>query len=415
MVHQRDGAAIISGMDVGDFRQMKAWIGLTSSEADQLRLVGPRLQARFPDVVELFYHTLLKDPEAKAVFRDDAQIRRVQDLLNTWIQELFEGRYDEAYFEKRSKIGRTHVRVELPQRFIFTAMSLIRTELTQLIQALDLPDTLRTTEALHKLLDLELAIMLETYRESFVDKVREADRIIMQRQLDEVQHMATIGQLAASLAHEIKNPLAGISGAVQVISSEMEDSHPHRQIMKEILQQIDRLDSAVDDLLIYARPKPPELRQADVGQVIRNCLNVLRGDPSLQTLTVKCEGADHHLDATIDSVQMEQVISNLVLNAAQACNSDGQITVALAATDDKLMIRVQDNGEGMSEETRKRALEPFFTTKAKGTGLGLSICAHIVQAHQGSLQITSTPGVGTRVEICLPRRPPAMVETRSVT
>ena len=151
-----------------------------------------------------------------------------------------------------------------------------------------------------------------------------------------------------------------------------------------------------------------------MGQVIRNCLNVLRGDPSLQTLTVKCEGADHHLDATIDSVQMEQVISNLVLNAAQACNSDGQITVALAATDDKLMIRVQDNGEGMSEETRKRALEPFFTTKAKGTGLGLSICAHIVQAHRGSLQITSTPGVGTLVEICLPRRPHATGETRSV-
>ena len=415
MVHQRDGAAIIGGMDVGDFRQMKAWIGLTPSEADQLRQVGPRLQASFPGVVELFYRTLLKDPQAKAVFRDDAQIHRVQELLNIWMQELFEGRYDEAYFEKRSKIGRTHVRVDLPQRFVFTAMSLIRTELTQLIQALDLPDTLRTTEALHKLLDLELAIMLETYRESLVDKVREADRIIMQRQLDEVQHMATIGQLAASLAHEIKNPLAGISGAVQVLSAEMEDSHPHRRIMKEILQQIDRLDSAVEDLLIYARPKPPDLRQTDVGQVIRNCLNVLRGDPSLQTLTVKCEGADHHLDATIDSVQMEQVVSNLVLNAAQACNNDGQITIALAATDDQLMIRVQDNGEGMSEETRKRALEPFFTTKAKGTGLGLSICGHIVQAHQGSLQITSTPGVGTLVEICLPRRPHATGETRRVT
>ncbi len=415
MVHKRDGAAIISGMDVGDFRQMKAWIGLTSSEADKLRQVGPRLQASFPRVVELFYHTLLKDPEAKAVFRDDAQIRRVQDLLNTWIQELFEGRYDEAYFEKRSKIGRTHVRVDLPQRFVFTGMSLIRTELTQLIQALDLPDTLRTTEALHKLLDLELAIMLETYHESYVDKVREADRIIMQRQLDEVQHMATIGQLAASLAHEIKNPLAGISGAVQILSREMEDSHPHRQIMKEILQQIDRLDSAVEDLLIYARPKPPELRQTDVGQVIRNCLNILRGDPSLQMLTVECEGADRRLDAMIDPTQMEQVVSNLVLNAAQACNGDGQITISLAATDDQLMIRVQDNGEGMSEETRKRALEPFFTTKAKGTGLGLSICGHIVQAHQGSLQITSTPGVGTRVEICLPRRPHATGGTRSIT
>jgi signal transduction histidine kinase len=227
--------------------------------------------------------------------------------------------------------------------------------------------------------------------------------------------MATIGQLAASLAHEIKNPLAGISGAVQILSTEIEDSHPHSQIMKEILQQIDRLDSAVEDLLIYARPKPPELRQTDVGQVIRSCLNVLRGDPSLQALTLNCEGADHHLDAMIDPVQMEQVVSNLILNAAQACKSAGQITIALTATDDQLMICVQDNGEGMSDQTRKRALEPFFTTKARGTGLGLSICAHIVQAHHGSLKITSTQGVGTRVEICLPRRPAATGETRSVT
>ena len=394
---------------------MKAWIGLTSSEADQLRQVGPRLQASFPRVVELFYHTLLKDPEAKAVFRDDAQIRRVQDLLNTWIQELFEGRYDEAYFEKRSKIGRTHVRVDLPQRFVFTAMSLIRIELTQLIQALDLPDTLRTTEALHKLLDLELAIMLETYRESYVDKVREAERIIMQRQLEGVQHMAAIGQLAASLAHEIKNPLAGISGAVQIIFKEMEDSNPHRQIMHEILQQVDRLDAAVKDLLIYARPKPPELRPADMGEVIRNCLSLLRGDPLLQALTVRCRGANNHLEAMIDSAQIEQVISNLVLNAAQACDGNGEIRVELASDGDELVFRVRDNGVGMPEEIRKRALEPFFTTKTKGTGLGLPICARIVQAHRGILRIESTPNVGTLVEVSLPRSPQSTDEMRTAT
>lgn len=397
------------------FEQMKAWVGLTSVAQERLRKVGPSLYPHLQQVVDRFYNAILQDPEAKAVFRDENQLKHTSEMLHAWLVGLFGGVYGEAYFKQRSQIGEAHVRVDLPQRFVFTAMGVVRQELSRHIRALNLQDEEQTSDALHTLLDLELGIMLETYRESYIDKVRKADRIIMRRELEGVQHMATIGQLAASLAHEIKNPLAGISGAVQIIFKEMEESNPHRQIIHEILRQIDRLDAAVIDLLIYARPKPPALQLADMGEVVRNCLSVLKGDPLLRAISISCEGTDQQVEAMIDPGQIDQVISNLVLNAAQACDGNGEIRVKLASNDQELVLSVKDNGVGMPEETRERALEPFFTTKTKGTGLGLPICDRIIQAHHGNLRIESTPNVGTLIEVHIPRSPQSTEEKASVT
>lgn len=390
-------------MNVLDFQKMKAWIGFTNADAAHLQELGPPLAAELGRVVDRFYDRLMQDEQARSVFQDDRQLVRLRHTLQEWLRELFGGEYEQAYLEKRNEIGRTHVRVGLPQRFMFTAMNVIRQELSLLIVEQRLPEGRAKTQALNRLLDLELAIMLETYRESYIQKTRAADRIVMQQQLDEVKHMAEIGQLAASLAHEIKNPLAGISGAIQIISREMDAADPHLEIMREILRQIDRLDSAVKDLLVYARPKPPELRTQDVGVTIQNCLALLSGDPELKSLRIECDGLERRISARIDSAQFEQVITNLMLNAAQACDGRGRVNITLSTDSSHVVLRIRDNGRGMSEEVRQRALEPFFTTEARGTGLGLSICKKIIDTHHGEIRIETTMNGGTTVSIILPQ------------
>jgi signal transduction histidine kinase len=389
-------------MKIGQFEDIKTCIGLDDRDAERLCRLGPLLQSEIPHIVETFYRLMLADPEAKATFTDEEQLDRQRAVIGQWMNELFQGSYDKQYFEHRCEIGRTHVRVHLPQRFMFSGMNVIRTQLSRAIQALDLPDCQDTIDSLNKLLDLELAIMLETYREHYVARIREADRNTMQQQMDEVQHMASLGQLAASLAHEIKNPLAGISGAIQIMSRDIGTEHRHHSVMSEILAQIDRLDSAVKDLLIYARPKPPELRSCDIGETIRSSLVVLREDPAIKTITIEYEGLERETNVMLDRRQFEQVISNLVLNAAQACNGVGIVTLRVNENPDTVTLAISDDGAGMSAEVVEKAMDPFFTTKARGTGLGLSICKRIVDAHRGELHLDTKPSQGTTVTISLP-------------
>ncbi len=390
---------------------MKVWVGFGPADAACLRAAAGVAGEAIPRVADVFYRSLLQDPQASALVQDAAQVQRLHRSLCTWMSGLFSGSYGPDYFEDRCAIGRTHVRVNLPQRFMFTGMSVVRRELDETLTRHAASDASEVCRALHKLLDLELALMLETNREHYVAKVREADRRIMQRRIDEVQHMASLGQLAASLAHEIKNPLAGISGAIQIISKDLTAAHPHFEIMREILRQIDRLDSAVKDLLIYARPKAPELDCSDVGETITNCLTLLSEDPQIKSLRIECHGMDRPVLTRLDRAQFAQVISNLLLNAAQACEGRGRVDISVSRQDGQVCVIVADDGPGMPEKVKARAQEPFFTTKTRGSGLGLPICRRIIEAHQGQLTIDSDPGRGTQVLIRLPDSIPETEES----
>lgn len=402
----------MTDMKFREFEEMKGWVRFTSKDMEHLRQLGPLVASHFSSILNSFYDRLQTNKQAREVILDKpGRLDRLKRTLADWLEDLFGGVYDEAYLEKRCEIGRTHVSVELPQRFMFTAMNIIRTEFGERIRSLGLADCDAKLDALNKLLDIELAIMLETYRDDYVERIRLADRVTMRRELDEVQHMAEIGQLAASLAHEIKNPLAGISGAIQIIARETDESDPHLEIMREILRQTDRLDSAVKDLLIFARPMAPEFGRHDIGQLIRKYMTALQGDPAVKSLQVECIGLDQSVRGTIDVFQFEQVISNLVLNAAQACDKDGRVQIKLDKVNGRCLIQVKDNGKGMPPEVLRQAMQPFFTTKAKGTGLGLSICKRIIEAHDGHIEIKTAPGKGTVVEISLPETTRSKVDT----
>ncbi|MEK6643075.1 MAG: protoglobin domain-containing protein [Planctomycetota bacterium] len=383
------------------FEDMKRYIGFGKADEDSLKtLLGP-LTSAFPDIVDKFYDAILAHPNARAVFAgSEGRMARLKVSFHKWLTELFSGTYDEAYFKNHSRIGHVHVQVDLPQHYMFTAMTVVRLSLLdQLAKAT--PPELLTAKAtsLHKLLDLELAIMNQTYREDLVKRMQDLERAEYEARISESEHLATIGQLAASLAHEIKNPLAGISGAIQVLGSGMDKNHPHKEVIVEALRQIDRLDAAVKDLLIYARPKPPERAVHDLGRIIEHCLIMLREEPSLRTVKVHYDGAGRGHAVHVDEAQVEQVLTNLFLNAAHACEDGGEIFCRVTRDGPRTNIVVEDTGCGISPHQLAKVLEPFYTTKARGTGLGLSICKRIVDSHGGDLKIESQVGRGTRVTV----------------
>lgn len=395
------------------FEDMKQHIGFGDGDVANLRAVEPAIRDQFGPVIDRFYDRLFRDAGARAVFTGGpAQMTRQRNMLTAWLSDLFTDTYDRKYCERRAAIGRAHVRVGMPQHYMFSGMEILGQELEKAIRAACPAQVEQKVAALRKLLTLELAIMLESFKESYTSQVREEERNFADERVTRSEHLAEVGQLAASLAHEIKNPLAGISGAIQVIRDGMGADHPHRPIIREILGQINRLDAAVKDLLIYAKPKPPTLQPCDLNSVINRVVRLLRGTAAFRRVEVRFEPLSVPL-VPADENQIEQLVINLLVNAAHACEAvGGTIDLGLAEENGAVRLVVADTGEGMDEKTRQRAFEPFFTTKARGTGLGLSICRKIVDAHGAAVTLTSAKGAGTKVMIDFPRILPPGSECR---
>lgn len=385
------------------FDDMKLYVDFGEADSAILRELKPLLQPHFGAIVREFYDSLLKHPRARAVFGADTdQIERLRQSLLIWLSELFDGQYDRAYFDRRSRIGRTHVRVNLPQHYMFTAMNVIRRALTTVIEQLDVPDHGEKLNSVNKLLDLELAIMNETYREDLLARLHAIEHAEYQARLSKSEHLAAVGELAASLAHEIKNPLAGISGAIQILGDDLGADHPHKEIIAECLRQIDRLDAAVKDLLIYARPKPPNTSRVAISRLLQQVMVLLREEPAFRGIHVNYNAPEVDVVLEVDETQVHQVLTNLFINAAHACQPGGNIRCRITDGKTRSVIQIEDDGIGMTSEVMNRAFEPFYTTKAKGTGLGLAICKRIIEAHGGTISLDSKPGKGTCVTIEIP-------------
>jgi PAS domain S-box-containing protein len=219
--------------------------------------------------------------------------------------------------------------------------------------------------------------------------------------LREQAALARLGEMAAVVAHEVKNPLAGIRGALQVISARMPAESRDRAVVGDILARLDSLNEMVHDLLLFARPRMPKLAPVLVGPLIEATALLLKKDPGLAGVDVTvAAGAHHTVDA--DSELLQIVFSNLLLNAAQAMNGEGRVIVSIEGRDGFCDVRVRDTGPGMPPDVRERMFEPFFTTKHRGTGLGLSTAKRLVDLHNGHLRAECPPDGGTIVTVTLP-------------
>lgn len=224
----------------------------------------------------------------------------------------------------------------------------------------------------------------------------------MELKLIESEKLAAIGEMAASIAHEIKNPLAGIRGGIEIIADSFDKDEPTFEMVQEILHQIDRLDRTVKDLLIFARPKPPAKSKWDINTVVDKVLNVLKDDPLSHNIRFEKYLSENLHPVNVDPQQMEQVFFNISLNALQSMNHEGTLTVRTYERFTRIYIAFEDTGNGIAEEVQQKIFKPFFTTKAKGTGLGLPIVKKIVLSHNGDIDIQSEGNNGTSFIISLP-------------
>lgn len=221
----------------------------------------------------------------------------------------------------------------------------------------------------------------------------------LQEEVARSQSLATIGELAATIAHEIKNPLAGISGAIQVMEDAIPATDRRRTVVAEILDQIRRLDDTVRDLLSFARPANPMRQELEARDMLTRAWTILSRQPSAANLRFRVEG-----DANVqgDPQLLHQVWVNLLQNAVEAMPQGGELRVSISRGD-PVSIEVRDHGTGVDPAHQARLFRPFFSTKTRGTGLGLAISRKIIEAHGGTIRLASVPGQGTTVCVEIPR------------
>ncbi|MEJ2583332.1 MAG: ATP-binding protein, partial [Acidobacteriota bacterium] len=280
-------------------------------------------------------------------------------------------------------------------------------ERLQLGKALEKTDRSESTSASGLLLDPVSAELYESFA-NFRESRRNLDAEVATR-LRRAEHMASLGQMAAGLAHEIKNPLAGIRGVVELLRDESEDES-QRNLFQEIVKELDRVNRTIHLLLRFARPSAPNRVLTDVRALIEDSVRLIR--PSLEKRSISL---DIRLEPDVgrfplDSTHMRHVLTNLVTNAADAIeNQDGgRISVsAIISSDGKdLSLAVADNGPGIEASLHERVFEPFFSTKFTGTGLGLAVVESLVSRSGGVVELFSVPGRGTTVYVLLPSEAP---------
>lgn len=230
----------------------------------------------------------------------------------------------------------------------------------------------------------------------------------MERKIERNKRLAFVGEMAAGLAHEIRNPLASISGPIQMLSKDLRLDETDRKLMQIILRGKDRLDGFVKDFLLLARPKPSERRDINVEVIIDDLLESLRFSPEWREDIEVIKNLCNQTSIYGNKAEIRQVIWNMISNAVQAMREGGKLKIETSEvfndTKEYLEIRISDNGCGIEEKNQDKVFEPFYTTKKNGTGLGLAIVNRIVESHMGKIRIKSKPGKGTDCIVLLPRQ-----------
>jgi len=393
------------------YRMLQRYIGWEPEDAAALRLIGPRMESCFSDVIDDFYDRIRSTPMAFEVIREgEPQIRRLMGTLRNWLAELFSGTYDRAYVVRRWRIGRRHVDIGLDPSLVAAAMSRLRSRLldqaravveetereeralanapsTSLAFAVGSPVRHRALGALDRLLDLEMAIVEEAYREEFT------------RRDQQVQRLATLGQVAGGIAHELRNPLNVIKTSVYFLTNATRLS-PEKtaEHLGRIERQVDLANDVISAVAQFARLTAPERRTVDLAVALPDWVD----NHCLSPQIVRDLRIEAVPTLQADARQLQIAVGNIVRNACEAMPGGGTLTITLRATDRHVEISIADQGHGMPPETLRRITEPWYSTRARGTGLGLAITKAVLEKHGAELSVTSEPGQGSRFTIHFP-------------
>jgi len=241
-------------------------------------------------------------------------------------------------------------------------------------------------------------------------KLAEAQVLDQGVQLQRAAQLSFVGELAAGLAHEIKNPLAGIQGVVDILIRRRDKNDPEREALEGMRHEVTRIDNTVRLLLDRARPRLVSLRETSLRDLVVRSVNLARAQVtnaigSEKQVKIDFEAPEDPVMISIDPGQIEDAVLNLIINAIEAVDVDGQVTIRLSTPQDdaeEIAIEVSDNGTGISEPDLSKVFDPFFTTRQSGTGLGLPSVRRIARLHGGGVDVESSPGQGSVFTIRLP-------------
>lgn len=479
-----------------EFAEMKTWIQYGPSDGARLQQALPVIEPDIQRIVDRFYDEVQAHEGSNAVLEGPQQVERLKGSLRTWLREVFLGPHDDAYAQRRRDIGRRHVAVGLPDRYMFTAMQLIEDEVSTLL-CTHLSDPWPTLRSLRRVLSLDLALMTGTFLEvreqqqldtlqrlivehlrvvvllvsedgtvrsatqatthmmtgidvvgrdwrealpiglvaasslekhveralarhreitlprvdvdhrsfrihlvplrhelaSFLIQVEElTDAVEMEARVRRSEALAQLGALSAAVAHELRNPLAGISGALQVITRSMESDGTHHRVLTKVNDEVLRLNNLVTDLLAFARPGSAKLDTVDLRLLADEVTALAKVDHPEVDVTVSGAGT-----AQADADLVRQILHNILRNALDAVRDMPSPKVRVTVED--RAVQVNDSGPGIPADRAKEVFKPFVTTKARGTGLGLAISTRSAKAMSAKLTLVEGPLSGACFEL----------------
>jgi signal transduction histidine kinase len=386
--------------------------------------------ANADEIVEGFYNHLLKFEETRALLTSEQVTRRLKALQKEYLLSMVRGIYDEAYFESRLRIGRTHERIRLEPKYYLGTYALYLSLLYPLIfkkYESDPEKLLGTLLALTRIVMLDAQLAMEAYIETYHQKLafintelekmnwtleeRVEERTKALKEFEErfrhAERLVIVGTLASEIAHEVGTPLNIISGRLELVAERGKDDERIQKDVKIIHQQLDRITKIIRDLLEMSRKKESHVKQVDLQHLIRSLGEFLKIPLEKSKVEIVIDIPDKVAHVVADEDQLQQVFINLLMNAIHAIQENGKITVRGQSRkiDGRLFteIEVNDTGPGIGPEIIEKIFDPFFSTKKDtGTGLGLSIAKDIVKRHGGEIWVASNPSQGTSFFVRIP-------------
>jgi signal transduction histidine kinase/ActR/RegA family two-component response regulator len=404
------------------FEEMKRYVGFTEEDAQLLQAVGPRIDPYLPGMSERFYDQITHHPDAGRVFTGgQEQIDRLKRTLQVWAKRLFDGPFDEDYAAERYKIGVRHVMIGLPQRYMISAMGVVRTYLQESLVKLFLADPVRmesTRLALDKILSIDLNMMCESYFQESIRHLRDLNRRLERAnfELAELSNVKT--EFLATTSHELRTPLNSILGFTRLILDGLCDNREEeRELLRDVYSSAEHLLSIVNDLLDVAKIEAGKLRLTpdtiDLKAVINEAKAVVNVQAAAKHLTLIDETEAATFPAvTADPARAKQVLINLLSNAVKFTDK-GWITLRGRSLPERgfVELEIQDTGVGIAPAKQTHLFEKFqqldstFTRQQGGSGLGLSICRSLVEMMGGRIKLWSAGlGCGATVTFSLPVR-----------
>lgn len=376
------------------FESMQRYLRFSTHDVEMLRSLQAALTARIDSLLDDFYARVLEEPEAAAILADPHRVSSLKKSLREWASRLFVGPYDGSYFDLRSRIGRRHVAIALPERFMPLAMGVVREHLTRLALEQDAASDAERVDrvcAVQKILDLELTIMLDTYQRDAVARVIANER----------SHV--IQRIATAISSEMKNLLGVIHTSVLLLRRVISVESEGREHADRIARSARRIGAIADRLVEFARAKRPGRQRVLVSELLEEAVAQV-GDA--HGCTIECSVEPSDLAVRCAATDLVRALAHLMKNAVESYTNAGRVghvrvrAVATAIGGSEFLV--EDDGPGVSDPHRPRIFEPLFTTREGSMGLGLPFCSDVAMAHGGRIECLPRGNAGAAFRIVLP-------------